>query len=351
VDFTVVDGDALDGSDRARWRTLLANRPGLPSPFLTPTFTQVVARHRVDTRVMVVRDGARTYGYLPYQRTAERVGLPVGAHLNDVQALVGGSSLGVDAREVVRAMGVRDFRFDHLLVDEPTFEPYVRVTHPSPVVELSQGTGWFEESLRARSRKLFEQDSRTRRRLTREVGAVTFEWSSTSHQLLERLFDWKSAQYRRTGVVDVLAPTWTRAVLHELLEVDQPECRGLLSVLRAGERVLALHFGLLGAAVLHYWFPVYESDLASASPGMLLLLDLVRAAPGHGIALVDLGMGDHSYKRRVATGSYELARGQVPARGDAYRVALLARHPDWLRRRLAVSGRRLAGRVTARHAG
>src|SRR5262249_52144026 len=158
--------------------------------------------------------------------------------------------------------------------------------------------------LAGRSRKLLTQDRRMRRRLEAGFGAVRLEWRNTSHAMLDHLLRWKSAQYRSTGAIDALGRPWTRAVLHELLDGQEDECRGQLSVLRAGDRVLALHFGLAGTSVLHYWFPAYDPELAAYSPGMLLLLGLAVAAAEHGFTMVDLGLGEHGYKLRLATGSY-----------------------------------------------
>ena len=65
------------------------------------------------------------------------------------------------------------------------------------------------------------------------------------------------------------------------------------------------------AKVLHYWFPAYDRDYARYSPGVILLAELARAAPGLGIDTIDLGKGDADYKRRFATGGVQLLEGRI----------------------------------------
>jgi CelD/BcsL family acetyltransferase involved in cellulose biosynthesis len=128
------------------------------------------------------------------------------------------------------------------------------------------------------------------------------------------LFEWKSAQYRETGVWDRFDQPWIVDVVRTLAGTSAEDVTGLLSTLRAGDDVVALHFGLLARDRLSWWFPVYNGEFARYSPGLILLLDLVGEAAARGIPLVDLGRGEHHYKLRVATGSYVVAQGAVAAR-------------------------------------
>jgi CelD/BcsL family acetyltransferase involved in cellulose biosynthesis len=74
-----------------------------------------------------------------------------------------------------------------------------------------------------------------------------------------------------------------------------------------------VHFGVLGHDRLVWWFPAYDAEYGSYSPGLILLLDLVAEAAERGLTLVDLGRGEHHYKLRVANGAYDVAEGVVPA--------------------------------------
>jgi CelD/BcsL family acetyltransferase involved in cellulose biosynthesis len=293
-----------------------------------------MAAHRPEHRVAVLEVGGRTVGLLPYFPSSERVALPVGEPMNDAQALLAARDVEYDPRQLVRQLGVRDWRFNHLLPDQPGLSGYARSWHPSPTIDLTGGLEAYRADVREHSSSVLKRTASRRRQLDREVGPVVFERRSADPALLDTLIRWKSNQYQRTNVHDLFTTTWPRAVLHELHETDDADCEGVLSVLRAGDHVVALDFNLRRRDVLHSWFLAYNPDYSKYSPGLVLLLEHVNTSQEHGLRLIDLGRGQQDYKQRLSNGSYHVGEGQVPALGRAYRAALLARHPGWLVRRL-----------------
>jgi CelD/BcsL family acetyltransferase involved in cellulose biosynthesis len=324
---------------------LIGADPTLWSPFVTPTFSRIVGEHRPRSRIALLADGPEVVGFLPYEANAEQVGLPLGGGLSDVQTLIADPELLCDLPGVVRRLGVREWRFDHLLPGRPATRAYEASLHPSPTVDLARGVDAYHDELKARSANLLAQRARRARQIERSLGPLRFEWDDHDPALLDLLMQWKSLQYQRTSARDLFAEPWARAALHAFHELDDdPECTGHLATLRAGDHVVAMHFGIARGPVLHYWFPVYDTEFSKYSPGNVLLHEMITAAPARGITLVDLGRGDQEYKRRVANGGYVVAEGRVPARGRAYRAVLLARHPGWLvRRAQALRARRREG--------
>jgi CelD/BcsL family acetyltransferase involved in cellulose biosynthesis len=329
----IVHPSELDGSEVARWREFVAG-PAFGSPFLAPEFSVVLGTHRPDSRIAVLRDGARIVGFLPYERDPERIGFPIGGGMNDVQALVGEPDLVWDLPDLVRGLGVREWRFDHLLPDQRLFVPFHQSLDRSPVMDLSAGYDAYLEEVREKSSKVLPQVARKRRQLAKEVGPVVTEWRSTRPEDLDQLISWKAAQYERTGARNLFDESWSRDVLREFAGRADGECAGIMSALRAGDHTVALHFGLTRGSVLHWWFPVYDPEFSKYSPGVTLLLDLAAEAPSRGIEVIDLGKGEHGYKLRVANSGYDVANGRVPARGSLYRAAILARHPAWAGRKV-----------------
>jgi CelD/BcsL family acetyltransferase involved in cellulose biosynthesis len=324
----------LGENELAVWRGLIDADAGFGSPFLTPTYCRIVATHRPRNRVALLHDGPDLVGFLPYGRDHEQVGLPIGAPMNDAQALIASRQLELDLPELVRDLGARVWRFDHLLPGQEAFADFVESWHSSPTIDLARGVDAYHESVREHSHGLLKKTGKKRRQLGREVGPVTFEWHSSDAALLDTLIEWKSRQYQRTHVHDLFASSWPRAALHEFHESNAAECAGVLSVVRAGDRLVALNFAIRRGPVLHSWFGAYDPALAKYSPGLVLLLDRAAAGPAHGVALIDLGRGDQDFKRRVANGEYLVGDGRVPARGRTYRAVLLAKHPGWLARRV-----------------
>ena len=337
--ISIVHPLELTGSDAARWDRYVAADSRLAGPFLTSTFAQVVGRHRAVARVAVLDDGARV-AYLPFEVDRERVGHLFGGGLSDQQAFIGPPDFDVDLPALARHLRMRELRFDHLVGPMAPFEPYVRLRAPSFVIDVSGGYAAYEHHRAAASSNILKQTSSKRRLLARDHGELEVIWDSPDEHDLDRLVEWKASQYQRTGVRDVFADAWVVAVLRELRTMDHPDCATRLAVLRAGGQVVAMHLGLVGSGVMASWFPVYDPHFSAYSPGNVLLQAVVEHAQAHRIGTIDLGRGAQLYKERFATTRYEVADGRVPARGGAFRAAVLVRHPGWLARRVRHLGRR-----------
>ena len=85
----------------------------------------------------------------------------------------------------------------------------------------------------------------------------------------------------------------------------------MLSLLYAGERLVAGHLGMRGQFVWHYWLPSYDPEMAKYSPGIILLLKMAEHASRVGIHTIDLGLGMSLYKQRLMSDSVTLAGGSV----------------------------------------
>lgn len=293
----------LSATHRARWAEWQAADAALASPYFHPEFTEAVAAVRDEVFVAVLGDGA---GFLPFERGRWGIGRAVGGIISDYHGVIAQPGLAFDPRELVRGCELRAWYFDHLPAAQTAFVNWAAVQTGSPVVDLTQPASGGSAQWR-------EQTARKRRKLAREVGAVEFEMQSMDDAAFAQLLDWKSAQYLASGAPDLFAPGWIRTVVAALRARHGVEFGGIFSVLRAGGRPVAAHFGLRSRGVLHYWFPAYDAALSSYSPGIVLLLDLLEAAPAHGLKVIDFGKGDASYKLRLANARVPLLEGSVVA--------------------------------------
>ena len=308
----VVRPSDLGAAERAAWR-VRQHHDELASPFLAPEFALAVDGARDDARVAVIEGIDAGLAFFAFSVDGDGVGAPVGASICDAQALLASDTTAFDPRGVVRASGLASWRFDHLLSSQHTFAPYHHSLHASPIADLSQGHDAYLQAVRASSKDVLTQTARRRRKLGREVGDVVFEWDTADPSVLDTLLSWKSAQYRETGTWDRFDQPWIVDVVRALASTTSQSLTGVTATLRAGEQLVAGHFGLLGRDRLAWWFPVYDPQYRSYSPGLILLLDLIAASAARGLRMVDLGRGEHHYKLRVATASYEVAEGVVPA--------------------------------------
>ena len=303
----------LGTAERDAWCAFQRDDPALASPFLAPEFAAAVDVTRDDARVAVIEDAGVIAAFLAFSLAGDGAGMPIGATICDAQALVARAGFDWDPAALVRAAGLESWSFDHLVSTQLPFEPFHHARHPSPTVDLSAGHDAYLAQVRASSKNVLAQVARRRRKLAREIGDVVVEWQTRDGRALDTLFGWKSAQYRETGVWDRFDQPWIVDAVRTLAATAADGLTGLLSTLRAGDHLVALHFGLLGRDRLVWWFPAYDASFGNYSPGLILLLDLIAEAAARGITLVDLGRGEHHYKLRVANGEYDVAEGVVPA--------------------------------------
>ena len=122
---------------------------------------------------------------------------------------------------------------------------------------------------------------------------------------------WKSEQYLKSGNNDLFAPGWVREAVGSIFRSNVEGFAGMLSLLYAGDRMVAGHIGMRSHRVWHYWFPAYDPASAKYSPGLMLLLKMVGHAPEIGVRIFDLGKGMNSYKERLMNSSSLLASGRL----------------------------------------
>jgi CelD/BcsL family acetyltransferase involved in cellulose biosynthesis len=341
----------LGAEELSRWRAMQSTSLELANPFLSPEFTLAVARVRPGARVAVLEDGRGIVGFLPYEQRRFRIGVPIGAGVCDRQGLVHVPGLRWDPDALVRSCGLAALELDHLIVDQVPFRPYHEGTASTYVMDFTAGYGaYLEDRLRA-SRRSLKALSVKRRKLESRFGEITFDLHTPDRDILASLRRWKSDQYVRSGWPDRFAERWVVQLVGDLLETTAEECTGTLSTLRAGDQVAACHFGIRSRSVMCCWFPTYDPRFARYSPGMLLHLEMARAAAGLGVQQFDLGKGEDPYKVTLRTRELPLAECRVERRS----LSALARRVETAPRRYAwrfVLGRptlRRAARWTLRH--
>jgi CelD/BcsL family acetyltransferase involved in cellulose biosynthesis len=305
MDIKILDPLAFSNALIDRWAELQSANPGLANPNFSFQFIRTVASCRGGVSVAVINDGE---AFFPFQREAGGfgVGRPVGSPLSDYHGLVSTADFTVDLKALVRQCGLLGWEFNHLPASQTWFRQWSTTEAESPVIELTTWSGG--------SPKLRDQAQNRLRKLEREVGPVEFDFDSRSIADLDQCMAWKREQIERTGIYNVMASRngqWIKKLLTQLFELRDDRFSAPVSVLRAGGRTVAAHFGMRYAGALHYWFPAYDTDLKVYSPGTILLLQIADRAKELGVTHIDLGRGESFYKDRVATGAVPLLEGRV----------------------------------------
>ena len=104
---------------------------------------------------------------------------------------------------------------------------------------------------------------------------------------------------------------------------SQYAARGLLdlTLLVAGERVVAGSLSFVDRDTWYYYLPAWDPDLAALAPSSLLLAHLVEAAYARGLRRFDFMLGEEPYKARWATEERRTVNLVIGGRGVRGRAA------------------------------
>ena len=307
----VIPGRELGHDLLLRWAALQQLNPALASPYFAPEFTQAVAAVRDDVEIAVLEDGNRVVGFFPYQRGLRGVAVPVGGIFSDYQGLVCAPGFECDPLELLKSCQLIAFDFDHLLASQTFFAPYHRHVERSPQLDVSNGYEAYVAERRAAGSGQIKKCGNLMRRLEREFGSLRFVAHAAEPALLDCVLAWKSQQYLAGGKPDLFALGWTRPLVECIHAAQAEDFTGMLSLLYAGEQLVAGHFGMRSRTVWHWWFPSYNQERAKYSPGLILLLKMAEHASSLGLRVIDLGKGMSPYKERLMNASVMLASGNV----------------------------------------
>jgi CelD/BcsL family acetyltransferase involved in cellulose biosynthesis len=309
----ILTANELSESDWAFWRECHLRNPALDSPYFHPQFVRELLGVGRRVCVAVVSTAGQTAVLFPFEQN-RTVGRPAGWPMCDFQSPIGMTSAEFELQDFMRATGLQAYLFDHILVARQEFRPFFERVVPSPYMEVAGGLESYKSRLTDRNKLILRDTFRRMRKAVRELGPLRLEFLSTDEALLEQLIAWKREQYARSRADDFLGRAEPRTYLFNLLKLHDPEFRGALSGLWAGERLVAVHMGMLARGILHWWFPAYDRKLANYAPGRLMLTKLTEEAAAHGLVRIDLGKGEYGFKLDAMTGATMVAEGYIETR-------------------------------------
>jgi CelD/BcsL family acetyltransferase involved in cellulose biosynthesis len=334
TDVEAVAPAALDPVDRAAWLGLQQAHPALGSPFLSPDWAETLAAldgpDRRGARVAVLRRDGQAVGFLP-TRVARFTAMPLGSPFCDYQGMVAAPDLLVDPKRIVQALGVSRLDLHNALADQAVFAPHFRNRDRSWVIDLSAGYDAFAADRRQAGVDILQDCAKKRRKIEREHGPLTFTPLCADRAAFDQLFAWKRTQLVATRQTDIFQTPWAKALMEATFAARGPGFGGALFTLHARDRLIAVQFALRGRDVLHAWMIAHESDFARYSPGLLLMAEILRWAPGAGYRELDLGPGPYRFKeslsnapRLIAGGFVGLPSAAALVRAAEYRVCSVA---------------------------
>lgn len=325
MEVTVCHPRELGATECAQWGELQAGTISLANPFASATFAKAVGEVDERARVGVISAGPSIVGFLPFRPGRLGSGRPLGAGVAGCHPLLHRAGADLSWPDVLAGCQLTMWNFDNLVA--PGCPSPATTTIPSHVIDLTGGYDHYLSEAAVRSKRYFNWLRRKRQRIERELGEICFTSGVDDPAGMDALIRWKSDQYRRSGWRDPFARRWVLDLVRLLADSRSADCTGLLSVLRAGNHVLAVDFSLHSDSVYAGWFVSFNPEFAAYSPGAVRWLPVLEKAAALNLSTVDLGAGDQDYKRRMATGTSELFRGYLARPGPSAVAHRLARYP------------------------
>ncbi|MET0293984.1 MAG: GNAT family N-acetyltransferase, partial [Phenylobacterium sp.] len=325
----VVEPSQLTEADRAAWRALQSGEPAYGSPFLSPDWLDLLVRvdgpDRERSRVAILRDEGRPRAFLPVRVCRGRA-LAAGSPFCDYAGPVAEPGAAFPADALLKALRVAEFDFSNASDPDGVLADHVRDQSISWVIDLSNGYEAYAAERRQAGTDVLRDCAKKLRKLEREQGSARFTELSTSETAFDQLFGWKREQLRATRQTDIFSRDWSMQLMQAAFENQAPEFGGAMFTLEVGGLLIAAHFALRGAGVVHAWMIAHHPAFARYSPGLLLLCHILQWAAGSGIREVDLGPGDYRFKSSFANRARMLSHGYLarPSPGALVRGAQYA---------------------------
>ncbi|OYX36394.1 MAG: hypothetical protein B7Y99_01215 [Caulobacterales bacterium 32-69-10] len=314
----------LSAEDISAWRALQGADPVLQSPYLSPDWVMACAAAGGPdarcSRVVVIREGAAAVGFLPVRlnaQTGAQTALPVGSPLSDYQALVARPGLAVDPRDLVRALRVDRFDFNHMLDCQPAMRPFERGGAESQIINIAGGYEAYAAGRKAGGHDILKDTAKKRRKLVKDHAEPVFTAMSADTADFETLIGWKRAQYKATRQTDIFDAGWPLELLRGLFARRDGAFGGALFTLHVNGALAAAHFALRGPGIIHAWFIAHDAAFARYSPGVILIDHILRWGSDNGVRELDLGPGDYRFKFQLANETRRVGYGFVGAPSPA----------------------------------
>jgi CelD/BcsL family acetyltransferase involved in cellulose biosynthesis len=311
----LISGRDLDPTLISCWQDICSANSDLQSPFFAPEFTRIISAVRDDVEIAVISTEAAIVAFLPFQRDKvdPSQGLPVGDFIQDWVGLICQPGFSCDPLELIRECKLMQFKLFKFLGSQVFFEPFHSSKEISAQMDLSRGYDAYLAEKRADGTDLFKSCANLARRIEREIGPLQFVAHSPDTEPLKWLFSRKSAQYMRTGLTDLFSIGWAREAIERIHSSRTVDFTGKLSLLYAGDRLLAGHLGMHSRTIWHYYIPTYDVEMSKYSPGLNLLLRIAAYAPSIGLHTIELGRNRAAYKARLMNKGVFIVDGSVRA--------------------------------------
>ena len=308
----VVAPSQLTDRDVSDWNSLRAAHPEYDSPLLSPAFARLAGACRPDARVGLISDERGLAAVLAFLIRPSGLGRPIGAPFSDYSGPVVRANLPLSLSQIVSLAGLAGYRTQSLL------DPWNRFAAERTGGTLSQlvrmqglSDGDYLEQRRAEHPKRFKNFRRLESLMRRAGHEVHLRWGPLDGALRDRLYGFKSAQYRESGLVDLTFAPRARA----LLDAVEASPNGFQASVWSGDELVSADFGFREGTAFHPWIAAYNPEFALYSPGNLLQKQVIENMGAMGLDTYDLAEGHDHYKKYFTNSGRMIYSADVVATG------------------------------------
>lgn len=288
----------LTPADIRSWNALLAQDEAYDSALLTPEFAGLVSSIRDDVRILLLHNGNLLEGILAFHKRPGGLARPLGAPFSDYSGPVIRNGSHIKLTDLLSLAGVPAFESAAMVGtarsaarDDETSPDDSHIIRPAPLTGEQ-----FLEQQRSLHAKRFKNFRRLHKQFEREIGPLKFNWGRPSSNELETLLALKSDQFLESGYVDLTQATESRALLSAVASSEH----AFMTSLTLDDTLVSAHFGFKCGKRFHPWISAYDPQWSSYSPGILLLLDVLKHWEALGVETYDLAGGHDHYKKYFA---------------------------------------------------
>ncbi|MEZ5947341.1 MAG: GNAT family N-acetyltransferase [Hyphomonas sp.] len=291
-------------------------------PMFAPVLARELARVRDDTCIILAERAGEIRAFWSLHRRPGGWAQPISGPFSDWHGAVRSPDEKICQMELLKHAGIGGMTAHALFPDacHPVREGLERTG--AWVTDLSAGIEAFETEQKRLFPKHVKRMASKRAKLEKATGEIEFRFDDPDPAAFDWLIGRKQQQYRATGLHNVLGSDWASKYIRRLRGLEHDRFRCHLSTLRAGGRVIAAEFNMASDTVLHGWLTAYDVEFSGASPGLLLLQDVLRAMPSRGLVRYDCGPGSGHYKHYFSNLSLPLDRGVLRTGPRAPAMAL-----------------------------
>lgn len=339
----------LDSETISEWKAILQSTPELESPFFQPQYTMAVSRVLDRIEVGIFEQNGKIEAIFPFERGRRGEAIVVGRRLADYQGVICRADFELDARAMLRQLGLRRWQFDHLAPIHKGLEDWCWTQWESPQIACENGYDAYLAELFSRHKSMKKKMNRSVRRLEAQHGEVDLQLLGSCPELLDILLGWKCEQYESTQRDHPFRDDWVRQLLAEMLELEGDGFSGRIAVLTAGDVATAMEYVLVSGTTAHSLISAFDADMAPFAPGSLCNLRIIQACEQNQITKLDMGKGIEAYKQKIMNEACTLGEGAIDlvrSRAVLNRSLQRTRH-RFLRSRWSTPARQLARSVAS----